>query len=121
MTESGGLPNNEVSPRDAIPEGHTNRTISRNQTATAQFTIYCRQLHLRRAASRRLPILDHLGLSDPWHYGRPAAGYPEAAEHLLGLGLLPAADRDGLRVMYRRGGSCRQAAKVIAQAWGLTT
>lgn len=46
-------------------------------------------------------------------------GYPEAALHLLDHGLMPAANLEGLRLMWRRGGYSRQAAAVIAQAWDL--
>jgi hypothetical protein len=78
------------------------------------------QLRARRATSWRLPVLDHSGRSDPWHYEPPGErGYPQAALHLLELGLTPAPNREGLRLLWRRGGHSRQAAEFIAQAWEL--
>ena len=57
---------------------------------------------------------------DPWWYPPPGErGYTEAAEHLLELGLTPAPDLDGLRVMLRRGGHHRRNAEIIAERWGL--
>jgi hypothetical protein len=76
-------------------------------------------MHRRRAASWRLPVLDS-GRSDPWHYDDPGVlGYEAAAAHLLGHGLLPSPNQEGLLAMWRRGGHCRQAAELIAEAWGL--
>jgi hypothetical protein len=78
-----------------------------------------RQLHLRRAAAHRLPVLAS-GHSDPWRYAPPtAAGYAEAAAHLLEHGMLPAPNRDGLQAMWRSGGRSQQAAVYIARAWEL--
>lgn len=88
----------------------------------------------RRAASRRLPVLD-CGRSDPWHYptlSNPKhvsdlpsewgeRGYAAAAHHLIELGLTPAPNRDGLRRMWRRGGCHRRAATLVAQAWELAS
>ncbi|HSS23158.1 MAG TPA: hypothetical protein VLL82_01815 [Mycobacterium sp.] len=60
------------------------------------------------------------GRADPWYYAPPGErGYPEAARHLLGHGLLPAPNRDGLRVMWNRGEHARQAAELIADRWQL--
>lgn len=72
----------------------------------------------RRAASRRLPVLDN-GRADPWHYDPPTTpeGYEEAATHLLGAGLMPAPNRLGLALMWRRGGHSRQAAQLITESW----
>jgi hypothetical protein len=78
-----------------------------------------RQLRRRRAASRRLPVLES-GNADPWHYEPPTAGYEAAAAHLLGCGLLPAPNREGLRLMWSRGSHSRQAAELIAERWELT-
>jgi hypothetical protein len=39
--------------------------------------------------------------------------------HLLGSGLMPAPDREGLQVMKRHCGACRKAAEDIAKTWGL--
>ena len=77
------------------------------------------ELPRRRAASRRLPVLD-CRRSDPWYYQPPVAGYPDAAAHLLELGLTPAPDIEGLRQMWRRGSCHRRDAARIAQAWELT-
>ena len=91
---------------------------SANRDAT-HTTSFCRQLHLRRAASRRLPSLDS-GRSDPWFYEPAgASGYELAVAHLLELGLLPAPNREALVAMWRRGGRSRQVAEFIAQAWEL--
>jgi hypothetical protein len=76
------------------------------------------QLRRRRAASRRLPVIDS-GHSDPWRYEPTAAGYPQAAQHLLEHGLTPAPDSDGLRMMRRAGSEHRRAAQVIAERWDL--
>lgn len=83
----------------------------RNDTGIA------REMRLRRAASRRLPG------GDPWGRHEPIGerGYPEAVAHLLEVGLLPAVDREGLGVMWKRGGSSRQTAEFIADAWGLAS
>ena len=51
---------------------------------------------------------------------RRRAAYAAAAMHLLSLGLTPAADRDGLRAMWRAGAESRRAAERIAELWGLT-
>lgn len=90
-------------------------TINGQQTAnTQESTTPVRRLCARRAASQRLEG------GDPWSYPPPGErGYQAAALHLLEVGLLPAADREGLRLMYRRGGSCRQAAEFIAERWDM--
>lgn len=76
-------------------------------------------LRRRRAASQRLPVLP-CGRSDPWHYDPPTSpGYADAAHHLLGHGLLPAPNREGLHLMWRRGGHARRAAELIAERWEL--
>jgi hypothetical protein len=81
---------------------------------------YAHGLRLRRAASWRLPVLDHSGRSDPWWYPEPGIrGYEQAAHHLLGHGLLPAPNLPALRTMYRCGGYQRRVAEVIAEAWEL--
>lgn len=78
-----------------------------------------RWLRSRRAASYRLPALP-CGYRDPWRYQAPgAAGYTEAARHLLDRGLTPAPDLDGLRAMWAAGGHHRAAAELIAQRWEL--
>ncbi|MEB4208768.1 hypothetical protein [Mycobacterium sp. 94-17] len=60
------------------------------------------------------------GRSDPWHYEPPGErGYEDAAMHLWEHALLPAPNREGLRVMYRQGGASRKAALAIARAWDL--
>ena len=108
--------------RESRPAGHRTASFSLEDDS------YCIQLHRRRAASQRLPVLD-CGRSDPWHYEQPTAAncstalnssasdYEFAVAHLLEHGLLPAPNPDGLRAMWRRGGSSRQAAAVIARAW----
>jgi hypothetical protein len=73
----------------------------------------------RRRASYRLPALES-GRSDPWWYQPPGPrGYEQAVLHLLERGLLPAPNREGLRVIHRLGGASRNAAQHIAQAWEL--
>jgi hypothetical protein len=77
------------------------------------------RLHRRRAASRRLPVLDS-SRSDPWHYEPPRVrGYEEAARHLLGHGLTPAPNSAALRELWKAGGESRAAAEAIADRWGL--
>lgn len=74
---------------------------------------YVAGLRRRRAACRG---------TDPWRYPPPGVrGYEEAALHLLGNGLTPAPNRDGLTAMWRRGGHSRQAAEFVAEAWGLVS
>jgi hypothetical protein len=46
-------------------------------------------------------------------------GYPEAAAHLLDLGLTPAPNVPALRSMWKAGGHARQCALIIAAAWEL--
>jgi hypothetical protein len=79
-----------------------------------------RQARRRRATSWRLPELE-CRQSDPWFYPEPGErGYAAAAHHLLELGLTPAPERDGLRLMWKLGGHCRRAAGLIAQRWEMT-
>lgn len=110
-------PPKEPPGRENRPAG--NGAASITTAATADSTSPARQLRHRREASRRLPVLQ-CGRSDPWHAERPhPAGYEAAAPHLLGHGLLPAPNREGLRAMWRRGGHARQAAQYITEGWGL--
>jgi len=51
----------------------------------------------------------------------PTRGYEPAALYLLDLGLLPAPNLEGLRVMWAAGGESRRAAQVIARRWDLVT
>ncbi|MGH6683965.1 MAG: hypothetical protein ACRECA_08620 [Pseudolabrys sp.] len=74
------------------------------------------QMRARRGGSRRLPVLGS-GRSDPWWYEPPIAGYPEAAEHLLAAGLLPAPNIAALQDMWKRGGRSRHVARLIAERW----
>jgi hypothetical protein len=46
-------------------------------------------------------------------------GYEDAVMHLLGCGMMPAANVDGLRLMWKRGGHSRRAAQLVAEWWGL--
>ena len=79
---------------------------------------YVAGLHRRRDAAQRLPALDQSCRSDPWHYDPPEIGdYEAAAAHLLELGLTPAPNPEGLRVMRKRGGRHFRAAKLIAERW----
>lgn len=75
------------------------------------------QLRARRAASQRLPILDHSGRADPWFYGPPTRGYELAARHLLDHGLTPAPNVPAMRVMWRHGGDQQRLAMRIAELW----
>lgn len=84
----------------------------------AESSGYPRQVRARRAESRRLPVQDHSGRSDPCWYEPPGeSGYEPAALHLLDHGLLPAPNRGALRAMWRSGGESRRIAEVIAQRW----
>jgi hypothetical protein len=88
-------------------------------TAGIDLTGSVRQARRRRVTSWRLPVLE-CRLSDPWFYPEPGdRGYAAAAHHLLELGLTPAPNLDGLRLMWRRSGRSRQAAGLIAQRWGM--
>jgi hypothetical protein len=86
-----------------------------NHTSASRST----SLRRRRESSRRLPVLES-GYADPWRPQSPVAGYSAAAEHLIEHGLLPAADIEGMRQMWRRGGHYRRDAERIANAWGLS-
>ena len=92
-------------------------------TATVDPLEYIAGLRRRRAASRRLPVLDHSGRADPWYYDRPAPsehetdGYCAAAAHLLAAGLLPAPDLGAMRIMWRRDTEQRNLARHIAERW----
>jgi hypothetical protein len=71
----------------------------------------------RRAASRRLPILDS-GHADPWRYPEPGVrGYAEAAQHLLSLGLTPTPNVPALQAMSRADGESRRVAQLISERW----
>ncbi|MGO9100356.1 MAG: hypothetical protein ACLP9Y_13270 [Mycobacterium sp.] len=110
---------------DPMPEaaGHTITVISR----TAD-TIKCNgapphcaptQLRRRREASQRLPALDS-GRADPWFAAPPGAdGYADAVIHLRSVGLIAAPNAPGLHAMWKAGGSSRDAAQLVAEAWGL--
>jgi hypothetical protein len=102
----------------------TNDTGNHHEADTAQASSAVGQalfdaLRRRRAAADDMRPLAS-GRRDPWWYEPPGArGYQDAAMHLLEHGLLPAPDREGLKLMRGRGGSCRQAAERIAKAWEL--
>jgi len=87
---------------------------SPNDTNTAESTAYVRQLRLRRDAARRI-----CG-GDPWRWEPVSTGYSQAVMHLIGLGLLPAPNRDALRTMHRAGGCYRRAATLVGERWELT-
>ena len=104
---------------DRPPENQepTNGLGSHHTTSTSNdHTAVARRLRLRRGASYRLPVLES-GRSDPWWYAPPTAAYELAAAHLLGHGLTPAPNREGLQAMRRRGGHHYRAAKLIEQRW----
>ena len=79
----------------------------------------------RRAASRRLPVLDS-GRSDPWYYDPPAPsehaadGYYATAAHLISVGLLPAPDLGAMRIMWGRDAEQRNLARYISERWGVS-
>lgn len=111
------------------PGGGT-ETAEQLAKATPEYTSYARGLRRRRAASRRLPVLDS-GRSDPWaahdagfsgNTEKPTLrGYAEAAHHLLAHDLTPAPNAPALRQMWKDGGDDRSAAQVIAEHWGRPT
>lgn len=107
----GRTPNHRGRPStNAISDHHDADKTEPSNTVACPGPIHA-QLRARREASYR---------SDPWLYEPPGArGYEDAAMHLLEQGLLPAAHREGLQMMWKRGGACRQAAELIADAWGL--
>lgn len=83
---------------------------------------YIEGLRQRRAVTYRLPPLD-CGHVDPFtcrHGPNPIDGYPEAAAHLLTLGLCPAPNLPALRAMWKQGGADLRNASLIVQAWGVT-
>jgi hypothetical protein len=102
------------------PPGRQRMTGAPTPLADREPTVSPRQLRRRRAASWRSPILES-GHADPWHYEPLTAGYESAAAHLLGFGLLPAPNHEGLRLMWHRGGHTRQAAELIAERWELSS
>jgi hypothetical protein len=107
--------------RESRPAGNGTASNSTSPSGSHS-TVYTRQLRARRAASWRLPALDHTGLSDPWHYDASGIGnYAAAAAHLLEQGLTPAPDLEALRVMRRRGGHHRRNAETITERWGLAS
>jgi hypothetical protein len=64
----------------------------------------------RLEASRRLPVLDHLGASDPWTPWRPEQpsaafldGTAAGLRHLLALGLTPMPLASDLRALWKHG------------------
>jgi hypothetical protein len=72
------------------------------------------QLRRRRAAVQRMPG------SDPWCYEPPGVrGYPETAQHLLAHGLTPAPNLPALQAMWKAGDDDLNAARTIAERWGL--
>jgi len=91
---------------------------SPNNTQCSDSTSYVQGLRRRRAAADGLSVLPS-GKADPWTYEPPTSGYEQAAEHLLELGLTPAPNLEGLRVMRNRGGHQRRAAETISERWGL--
>lgn len=109
--EAGGDPHHQAA-------DHTTCTSHCEVTGRSDCSAVASELRTRRAASQRLPVLES-GRSDPWFYDPPIAGYEAAVRHLVDHGLTPAANRDGLRAMWRRGGHHRQAAKMVAECWGL--
>jgi hypothetical protein len=121
MSARTGPPEKEEGRTPCPGRPSTNDTSDHQDADTAAENTRRRgPLRARRAASDQLPVLDHLGRSDPWWYEPPGArGYEDAAAHLLRAGLLPAAHREGLQLMWNRGGACRQAAEYIAERWEL--
>jgi hypothetical protein len=112
-----GPPKEDRPPENRKP---INSLCSHHATPTGNDgTAVARRLRLRRAASYRLPVLES-ARSDPWHYDASGiGGYEAATAHLLEVGLTPAPDLDGLRVMRRRGGRHRRTAETITERWGL--
>src|ERR1700731_1529255 len=103
---------------DARPH-HTAHQIQTAPTYSTNGRQCVDTLRRRRLASQRSVPLG-CGCRDPWWYEPPGeCGYEQAALHLLDCRLLPAVNREGLRVMHRQGGASRNAAQRIAQAWEL--
>lgn len=83
-------------------------------------------LRRRDAAQRAEPLA--CGCRDPWpcrcHDDEPSEhqldAYRDAAEHLLGLNLLPAPNAAAMRQMWRRGGDAQRLARHIAERWEMT-
>jgi hypothetical protein len=72
--------------------------------------------------SRRRDSVRRMVGGDPWRYPPPGErGYPEAAEYLLELDLLPAPNVPAMRSMWRCGGHSRRTAQLISEAWGLAS
>ena len=95
------------------PHGPEPETQPHHKAGAAE---YIAGLRRRRAASRRLPVLDD-GHADPWCYPPPQRGYEAAAAHLLAYGLTPAPNLDAMRRMWRCGGEARRIARAVAERW----
>jgi hypothetical protein len=106
--------NEERPPKGPIDSIHAEGTES-------HYTTDRRRLHLRRAASWRLPVQESGRRADPWFYDPPTAGYEAAVHHLLGHGLTPTPNHAALRDMWRCGGADQAAAEIIAKRWGLVS
>lgn len=92
------------------------RRIRKSTLQTPSYR-YAAGLRRRRDAANVLVPLAGGG-RDPWWYGPCGPrGYEAAASHLLERGLTPAPDREGLRVMWSRGGHHRTTAQLVVARW----
>jgi hypothetical protein len=106
-TEEAGPVGPATSPLNTTTGHHSSGFLQSNAAGR-----HCRvvQSHRRRMASQRLPLLV-CGHRDPWTPWRPehvsvkqAEGAAQAAEHLLGVGLVPMFDPAVLEAMRRIAG-----------------
>jgi hypothetical protein len=110
-TEAGADPTNTKQTQQSLhPHDNAGRQILHD-------------LKRRRAAARRIPLLNCGRHSDPWtcrcHDGPPSVKMTDAAreagEYLLSHGLTPLLDFKSLGELYRRGGDDREAAVRLAR------
>jgi hypothetical protein len=90
--------------------------------------LYVDGLKRRRAAARRLAILD-CGCSDPWGHDHELLldekkvsdveldAYRDTALMLLSVGLTPAPNLPAMRMLWRRGGADRDLVSQISSRW----
>jgi hypothetical protein len=121
MTHSkDGPPQTE---RNGPVHGRAASKINHRQAADAVQCIA--GLRRRRAAARRLPVLDS-GRSDPWSYDRSRPSdktvdaYQEAALHIFDAGMCPAAFMPEMRALWRRGGEDQRLVRDISERWPVT-
>lgn len=106
--QRGGPPKEVAAP---LPSKAATAT---NITERAQSSEYVAAMKHRRAAARRLAILDPGRGADPWHYDEvlltphQADAWRQTVEHLAELGCLPIISTENARGLWRCGGASRE-------------